>query len=688
MSDRFSNEPMLDMFIFETTQNIEQLESIVLSNEKSDGFSTDAVNEIFRIMHTIKGSSSMMMFNNIASLTHIIEDVFYDIREFNPEHLDYTKLSDLVLRGVDFIKVELEKIKNSDDPDGEASELIEDVQKFIKTFEKKDINKGDTKKKIKEESSKQQQFYLTHDKDQESFNKFKSVLYFEDGCEMENIRAYTVIHNLKNMCSELIYEPEDIIDNEDTIEIIREKGFKILFKTNKDYDKIHKHFMDIIFLKDLILDEITDEYTLIDEDDKSKELKIEDDVKIPKNLASKIKKKSTEYAATQQSIISVHVDKLDSLMDLVGEMVIAEAMVTQNPDLDGLELENFEKSARQLGKITSELQDMVMSIRMVPLSMTFQRMHRIVRDMSRNLEKDVQLKLEGEGTEVDKNIIEHIADPLMHLVRNSIDHGIEDIETRKNSGKDSSATITLEAKNAGSDVVIVVKDDGRGLNKETIYKKAVERGLVDKPIDEMEDREIYNLILVAGFSTNDKATEYSGRGVGMDVVIKNLESVGGTVFIDSVEGIGTTTTMKIPLTLAIIDGMNIKVGKSRYTLPIVSIKESFRPNKKDIIQDNDGNEMVLVRGECHPIIRLHRLHEIDTEITTFDKGILIMIEQDNKSLCVFADELLGQQQVVVKNLPDYITNIKRIEVLSGCTLLGDGSISLILNVGGLVNMIA
>jgi two-component system chemotaxis sensor kinase CheA len=358
-------------------------------------------------------------------------------------------------------------------------------------------------------------------------------------------------------------------------------------------------------------------------------------------------------------------------MDLIGELVIAEAMVTQNPELAGLKLDNFQKAARQLTKITSELQDVAMSIRMVSLFSTFNKMQRIVRDMSKKMNKDVQLEIIGEETEVDKNIIDHISDPLMHIVRNAIDHGIEDAEDRVAMGKPQTGKVTLEARNAGSDVLVIIKDDGAGLNKEKILQKAREHGLIGKAESEMTENDIFKLIFVPGFSTNSDITEYSGRGVGMDVVTKNIESLGGYVSVDSIQGTGTIVTLKIPLTLAIIDGMNVRVGNSRYTIPITSIKESFRPKESDIIHDPDENEMIMVRGQCHRILRLHEFFGVKTDTSRLQEGILIMLEQNQKSLCVFADELLGQQQVVVKALPSYIQSKRKIEGLGGCTLLGD-----------------
>jgi two-component system chemotaxis sensor kinase CheA len=272
----------------------------------------------------------------------------------------------------------------------------------------------------------------------------------------------------------------------------------------------------------------------------------------------------------------------------------------------------------------------------------------------------------------------------MHLVRNAVDHGIELPDVREASGKPRVGRIIIEANNVGSDVLVSVRDDGKGLNKQKILQKAVQNGLINKQEHELTEKEIYNLIFIPGFSTNDNVTEYSGRGVGMDVVTKNIEEVGGAVSVVSAQGAGTITTMKIPLTLAIIDGMNIRVGSSIYTIPTTSIQETFRAKEKDIVTDPEDNEMIMVRGSCYPVLRLHRLYEVEADTNDMTKGIMLMVESDGKSLCLFADELLGQHQVVVKALPAYIKLARKIKGLAGCTLLGDGSISLILSVGELM----
>jgi two-component system chemotaxis sensor kinase CheA len=672
MSSSFIDEPMIEAFVYETSQITENLEQLVIANEKSGTFNEEAINEIFRFMHTIKGSSAMMMFNEMSTLAHRLEDIFYIIREDKTVQYDFTILIDIILESMDYFKIELMKIKEGDPPDGENATLLQKVTDYLEVIKTKD--KG--VEKIVED--KHQKNYAESNYNESDYNYYKARIWFKKDAEMENIRAYTVIHNITDLVEEVVYEPKDIIENDNCVSIIQSNGFFLVVKTVENEEVIKKYLENTIFLERLNFETIDlNDYNSFESIEKSIEKSIEmaDEIKIPKTPIN-----------SQQSIISVQVDKLDKLMDMVGELVIAEAMVTQNPELTQLEIESFEKASRQLHKITGELQDMVMAIRMVPLSTTFMKMHRIVRDMTRRLGKDIELVVLGEETEVDKNIIEKIADPLMHIIRNSIDHGIEDKEERSKNGKSTQGTIRLEAKNSGSDVQIIIKDDGKGLNKKKLYDKAIKNGLINSSLDEMSDRDVYNLILQPGFSTKEEVTEFSGRGVGMDVVAKNISSIGGTVIVDSIPKQGMSIILKIPLTLAIIEGMNIKVGNSRFTLPIVNIKESFRPKNKEIIKDTEGQEMIMVRGRCYPIIRLHQFYSISTEIMEVESGILIMVEEGEKSCCVFADELLGQQQVVVKGLPEYIKKSKQIKGLGGCTLLGDGSISLILDVGEFNNL--
>lgn len=687
MPDQNIKDSMLDIFIFETVQNIEQLEQIVLNCEKSCSYDKESIDEIFRIMHTIKGSSAMMFYNNISSLAHKVEDIFFYIREQKLKEFDCSKLTDLVFDGIDFIKVEIEKIKAGDQPDGDAKNQVEELHDFLESLKKGNPDSGiaDNNKVTEKQDSKSEQQnppeeqHANHTTGEVKY--YKCTVWFEDDCGMENLRAFAIVHRMNEISNEYFYIPEDIVENDQTSEIIRKQGFAMFFSSDKKPEIINDFINQTTFLKNFELTEIKDEHELEQFSSYKPASSAVVNTSAEKEQKSQTKEhidKENQTSSAPASIISVNVTKLDRLMDLVGEVVIAEAMVTQNPELKGLVLDNFKKSAQHLHKIINELQDLVMSIRLVPLASTFQKMNRIVRDMSKKLDKNVRLEIIGEETEVDKNIIEHISDPLMHLVRNSLDHGLETKQEREASGKDKTGVITIEAKNEANEVIIIVRDDGKGFNKEKILKKAKENGLVTKPENELTDKEIYSMIFLPGFSTKDKVTEFSGRGVGMDVVVKNVEKVGGKVIADSVPGQGSAVTIRIPLTLAIIDGMNIRVGESKYTIPITDIKESFRPKDNEIITDPDGNEMIMVRGQCYPIVRLDELYRVEADAKKLSEGILIMIEKGENSVCVSADELIGEQQVVVKSLPIYLKNVKG---FAGCTLLGDGSISLIIDTG-------
>ena len=679
MTNNFIDEPMLQAYIHETSQILETLEQELIKSEMNNIFTEDSINVIFRYMHTIKGSSAMMMYNNIGGLAHVLEDMFFIIRKEDELEYDFPTLVDLVLESIDFFKIELIKVKNKDDVDGDPSSLQVEINNLIQAIK---VENGLIDEEEKKSKSKKQQYYIRTSKESEQVNLVQAILKFEKGCEMENIRAYTIVQNVLEFSNQTYYSPNDIIDNELSAEVIKKDGFKIIISTFKPFEEIKKFYESTIFLENLelqIIDvELFNKLSL-----EYQHETISEEIKVPKTSKKYKEKKEVSDKSAGQTMISVHVDKLDNLMNMVGELVIAESMVTQNPEVTSLEIESFDKASRQLQKISADLQDMVMGIRMVPLSTTFMKMHRIVRDMNRKLGKEVILDVTGEETEVDKSIIEKISDPLMHIIRNAIDHGIESPEIRRQLEKSEQGSIHLEARNSGSDVLIIIKDDGKGLSKEKIYEKALSNGLTDNEFEELSESEIYKFILNPGFSTNEAVTEFSGRGVGMDVVNRNIENVGGTVIVESEEKKGTTITLKIPLTLAIIDGMNLKVGSSRFTLPLMTIKESFRPKSDAVFKDPSGLEMIMLRGECYPVLRLHKHYDIPTSITSCDEGILIMIEEDGRSCCLFADELLGQQQVVVKTLPNYIKQYKNVNGLSGCTLLGDGNISLILDVKAL-----
>ncbi len=382
----------------------------------------------------------------------------------------------------------------------------------------------------------------------------------------------------------------------------------------------------------------------------------------------------------------MNLSKLDQLMAVVSEIVITESMVTSSPDLKGLRLDNFTKSARDLRKLTDDLQDVSMSLRMVPVSSTFQKMNRIVRDMSKKLNRPAKLVLIGEDTEVDKTIVDGISDPIMHIVRNSMDHGLEENQAdRIAAGKDPVGEIILSARHTGSEVIIEIKDDGRGADTQAILNKAIRQGLASPDMD-YSQKEILNFMMMPGFSTNTEVTEYSGRGVGLDVVKKNVAEVGGTVSLTSEFGKGMTTTLKIPLTMAIMDGMEVSVGESLFTIPINSILSSIKVTADQIVYDPARGEMMKIRDNYYPVIRAKDIFQMPNGRDNVEEGIMIWVEAGERSYCLFVDELLGEQQIVVKPLPSYVNsfNVKSYGI-TGCSILGDGSISIILDMANLYN---
>jgi two-component system chemotaxis sensor kinase CheA len=389
-----------------------------------------------------------------------------------------------------------------------------------------------------------------------------------------------------------------------------------------------------------------------------------------------------KVATVESSTLRVSVDKVDQLINLMGELVITQAMLAQTAmNLDTAQHQQLTAGLADLQRNTRDLQEAVMSIRMIPMSVVFNRYPRMLRDLAGKLGKKVELVTQGEATELDKGLVEKITDPLTHLVRNSCDHGIELPDERVAKGKPAQGTITLAASHQGGSILIEVRDDGRGLNRDKLIKKARERG-IDAP-DSMSDTEVWSLIFAPGFSTADVVTDVSGRGVGMDVVKKNITALNGSVEIDSAEGYGMSVKVRLPLTLAIMDGMSIGVGTECYILPLSSVVESFQVEDDTIKTVGGANRVVRVREEYMPVIDLEGVFDVPREKAADGNGIMVIVEAEGGRVAVLVDELLGQQQVVVKNLE---SNYRKVPNISGATIMGDGRVALILDVGALVRL--
>ncbi|MCL2663736.1 MAG: chemotaxis protein CheA [Oscillospiraceae bacterium] len=685
-------DPMLDVFIFETQQLLESLEETLLQSEKAKSLTEEHINEIFRVMHTIKGSSAMMSLDNLAKLSHALEDMFDKIREGKTrKDADTVEgITELVLEAGDKFKIEVEKLLSGAESDGDFTELSDRIHNYT------DVIMNDAPPPAASnvaaasssapadagpvDTGSVSAGYSADDSNPGDDNSpiYKIKVIFEAGCQMENLRAFTVTNTLNEYCSKMISVPEDLEDSTVSEEIIA-NGFTIYIQSAENPDSIHRIVDGVMYVESSSVLALAPDSEEIPASMRPKPV-------IDETADSKpVDEKPATSEAVKQNFISVNVNKLDKLMNLMGEIVTTESMVTKNPEVANLHIDSFERSSQELRKLINELQDIVMSIRMLPVSNSFQKMHRIVRDVSKKVGKDVELVLIGEETEVDKNIIDTLSDPLMHLIRNAVDHGIETPDVRIKAGKPAQGKLTLEARSAGGDVVILISDDGQGLDRSAILRKANDKGLTSKPDHEYTDKEVYHMIFAPGFSTNEEVTEFSGRGVGMDVVRRNIDKVGGTISLESTPGQGMSIQIRIPLTLAIIDGMKLRVGKLVFIVPMLSIQESFKPNDGDVFLDPDGSEMIMIRGECYPVLRLYRIFGIENDYENLDDGILVMITTDTTTFCLFVDELIGEQQAVIKPLPEYIQKHNLgMHGIGGCAVLGDGSISLIIDINSLV----
>lgn len=700
-----SMRQMLDMFIFETSLLLEQLDEIMIQIEKEKVFTHNNINETFRIMHTIKGSASMMGLDNISALAHSVEDLFYAIREGKIEVLDNDLLFDLVFQSLDFIRRDIDELQSRGCISSDYSNFIEGIEEYVSTLELSSSMKSKDNANL--ESTDEKEAIDSNFEYKEDSDVVKII--FEQGCMMENVRAFMLVFELRDYCEFIDFYPKDVETNAESTEYIKSYGFYIQFVAKEDKAIVYKTIEDNLYVKEYInisKKEIEMKNTsnndavenkLKDNNKVSKsyqnnytEDEIQEDVLNEKTDMEKdsLSEENEHLPISKQSIMSVNLEKLDLLQNIVGEIVIMESMVVNSVNSTGADIDNFNKATRQLHKLTDELQDIVMSMRMIQIAGVFQKMHRIVRDMNKKLDKNVELITIGAETEVDKNVIDNLAEPFMHLIRNAMDHAIEPIEERIAKGKEEVGKIVLSAENLGGEAVISISDDGRGIMRDKILAKAKEQGLLKHQINEYTDDEVNSLIMTPGFSTKESITEFSGRGVGMDIVRKSIEKVGGSIEVKSKQDEGTTFTIKIPLTLSIVEGMKFKVGDSLFTLPISSIRRTFKlTDLNQIITEGNKTELITIYGACIPIIRLHKIYNIQTKVTNLMHGNMIIIENEHKAVCIFVDEIIGNQQVVVKPFPVYFNrfNIKN-KGLSGCTILGDGSISLIIDADSIIEI--
>ncbi len=619
----FDKSQFFQVFYEETAEHLVAMEALLINLDIASPDSED-LNAIFRAVHSIKGGAGTFGFDKLTKVAHAFETVLDKIRK--SELALKSEMVDIFLEGGDVLNEILEAYKEEGEIDMTSSiDIIERLKAVsgdvLKTEESP--KKTKTKAKVKTQKASESPDEAAETEDELGFG------FFDDDPK------------IKTSDSESLAD----VQSQDEVE---DSGYGF-FDTDEDTDSVS---VEAIAEKTIAPPPIS------------------------KGPTAKARPEKAAKATAEATSIRIGVEKVDQLFNQVGEIVITQAMLAQTAShLDPAIFEKLENGLAQLERNTRDLQESVMAIRMVPIRMVFSRFPRLVRDMKKAFGKELELVMIGEETEIDKGFIEKLSDPLTHLLRNSFDHGIESPDDRKAAGKDPMGTIILEASHQGGNVVIEVRDNGAGLNRERILAKAAEQGIAVP--ENISDGEVWNLIFAPGFSTAKKVSDISGRGVGMDVVKKNVQSMGGMVEIESEAGVGSRFIIRLPLTLAIIEGMVVKVGKEVYILPITSIVESIRPQASEIKTIMERGELVNMRGEYLPIVRLSELFGTHSEVTDPTKGVLSVIESDGGRVAVLVDELLGQQQVVIKSME---TNFKKVNGIAGATILGDGHVAFIIDV--------
>ena len=624
------------VFFEESQEHLDEMEHLLLDLNTEDP-DAEELNSIFRAAHSIKGGSGIFGFDALGSVTHIMESLLDNVRQ--KKFAITSTMVDLFLSSVDVLKGILESYKSAGEIDWvNVNKICERLEQVTQSKEAKPAD------------------------DIEGFGFFD-----EPESDVEDGFGFFGDPVIPSQEDAYGFFEDDSAAAQNSDQDLTKKTSRRVTKNQKSEE-----------LRPVIIQAATPNANKI--------------IPIPAPVAdaaapkseiiaaiAPTKTKPSDVSPPENSSIRVDVTKVDQLINLVGEIVITQSMLNLiGQRIEGDLGEKFQSVAAELERNTREIQEAVMSIRMLPISFVFNRFPRVVRDLSTKLGKSIDLVIEGGDTELDKGLTEKLVDPLTHLVRNSIDHGIESAEVRADRNKSPTGTVVLKAAQQGGSIIITISDDGGGLNREKILAKANEKNIA---IDENpNDADVWQLIFAPGFSTADQITDVSGRGVGLDVVKRNVQSLGGRIDIESVEGIGATFSIRLPLTLAIVDGMCVSVGNQTFIIPLVNIVESMQPLEKDIKSLGGNDQLLWVRDQYWPILPLYKAMQVEPTFTEVHRGIVVLVEANRHRFALFVDGLVGQQQVVIKSLEQHY---RRVQGIAGATIMGDGSVALILDVESL-----
>ncbi len=669
-------EQFHQVFFEESLENLDLIEQTLIDINIEKNLDPEMINSIFRGAHSIKGGSGTFGFTEVTDFTHLMETLLDQVRD--GERQLTQELVDALLKSCDCLRSWFDSLQTKSPIDTDIAKPLVAIFETMLNEDGADSESSKTEPVVADKESSAVKG--------ETENSWIISFAPQSGILLTGNEPVRIFRQLEKMGElkvtvDISSLPELNLLSVDECYL----NWRIELTSNATKKDIEEVFEWVIDECSLDISAKTEESPK--QDESTVTARFTEEGNASKEQASSDEKNTPEKQAfvaapsSANSSIRVGIDKVDNLINLVGELVITQSMLSElGTNFEMAKIERLSNGLEQLLHNTKELQENVMRIRMLPISFAFNRFPRMIRDLSMKIGKKVDLQIYGENTELDKTVMEKISDPLVHLVRNAIDHGIETHEQRKAMGKPEIGTIKLDAYHKGGNIVIEITDDGKGIDAEVIAAKAIEKGVISDTTG-MTDTQIHELIFEPGFSTAESISDISGRGVGMDVVKRNIKELGGRIDIESEKGKGSTFKVHLPLTLAILDGQLIRVGNEVYIIPLIAIVESLQI-KPELVKSVSGNMKVYrLRDDNVPIIPIHQEFGIETEATELENSLLVVVEGDGTKVGLLVDDLLAQQQVVIKSLE---TNYKRVEGISGATILGDGSVSMIIDVPGLI----
>jgi two-component system, chemotaxis family, sensor kinase CheA len=658
----------LEMFIEESKEHLQAINDELLKLE-TEPQNTAIVNEIFRSAHTLKGMAGSMGYEDLASLTHQMENVLDLLR--NSKLKITSEIMDVIFKCVDFIEKMVDSIEQGGDGKENVTDIVYQLEKIQNPTDSHHAEPLDAYSEVAATAElviDQYQLTVINEARKTGNNVYQITVTIDEKCVMKSVRAYMVFQAAE--------EVGVIIQTNPPVEQIEEDdfgySFTLLMLSECDPQEIHKQLIYVSEVKEVIVSERMNQET----EETGKPASIAVAKKEPTSLSQDKEDSDVSKKKHRSKSIRVDIDKLDQLMNLFSELIIDRGRLEQISRKTGLS--ELTETVEHMTRISTDLQGLILNMRMVPVEQVFNRFPRMVRDLAKDLNKKIQLVVEGAETELDRTVIDEIGDPLVHLLRNALDHGLESTEERKATNKPEEGTVLLKAYHGGNHVFIEVVDDGKGINREKVLNKAIERGVVsEEEAKSLTDQQVYSLIMSSGFSTAEKISDISGRGVGLDVVKTKIESLGGIINIDSTPGQGSTFLIQLPLTLSIIFAMLVKVEEETYAIPFSSIVE-ITTVSEDHVSILHGQKVIQFRGQVVPLVYLTDVFHVPSTESEYDNQplFIVIVRKGDKTVGLVVTEVLGQQEVVLKSLGGFLNNLFAI---SGATILGNGEVALIID---------